>query len=104
MAAPAHPETALGHTISVDVRIGASAARSIAFRNGIEQTYAVGVPHARRAVHITSSASAALPNSLPVPIGEESREEALKALSERKTENVADKPSLHNPMARTGAF
>jgi hypothetical protein len=101
VAAPAHLDTSSGHTISVDVRIGASAARSIAFRNGLEQTYAlgVGVPHARRPVHAEFTSLAALPASLPVPTGEESREETLKMLP-RKTEGVADDPSLHNPLAR----
>ena len=100
MPPPAHPG-ASGHTISVDVRIGTSAARSIAFRSGLEQSYAlgVGVPHNRSSVHSVITSLAALPASIPAaPTGKDSREEALKALP--PLENVADDPSLHNPLAR----
>ena len=97
---PPHPG-ASGHTISIDVRIGTSAARSFALRNGLEHSYSlgVGVPHNRSSAHSVITSLAALPASIPAaPTGENSKEQALKALP--PLENVADDPSLHNPLAR----
>ena len=50
-------------------------------------------------MHTVLTSLAALPASLPVPTGEESRESHSKALP-RNVENVADDPRLHNPLAR----
>ncbi len=92
-----HDSTAT--SISVDFRLS-RAERPLAFRNGLEQAYPAGIggPHNRRSVHPVISSLTALPASLPMPTGED-REIALKPLP-RDVENVADDPSLHNPLAR----
>ncbi len=93
-----HDSTAT--SISVNFRL-TSAERPLAFRNGLEQAYSAGIggPHNRRSVHPVITSLTALPASLPMPTGEDRETKALKPLP-RAVENVADDPSLHNPLAR----
>ena len=87
-------------SISVDFRL-TTAERPVAYRNGLEHAYTAGIggPHNRRSVNSVISSLAALPASLPMPTGEDSERVILKPLP-RAVENVADDPSLHNPLAR----
>ena len=80
----------------------ATAEMPVAFRNSLEQSYAVGIggPHRRRATQSFAASYAAVPASISMPTGEDdSVEVQLKPLP-RNVENVADDPSLHNPLAR----
>ena len=80
----------------------ATAEQPLAFRNGMEQSYAVGIggPHRRKTAQSFAASYAAVPASIPVPTGEnDALEIQLKPLP-RNVENVADDPSLHNPLAR----
>ena len=80
----------------------ATAEQPLAFRNGLEQSYAVGIggPHRRKTAQSFAASYAAVPASIPVPTGEnDALEIQLKPLP-RNVENVADDPSLHNPLAR----
>ncbi len=93
-----HESTAT--SLSVDFRL-TTAERPVAYRNGLEHAYTAGIggPHNRRSVNSVISSLAALPASLPMPTGEDSERVVLKPLP-RAVENVADDPSLHNPLAR----
>lgn len=87
-------------SISIDFRL-AEVERPVIFRNGLEHAYSAGIggPHNRRSVHPVMTSLTALPASLPMPTGEDSENAVLKPLP-RAVENVADDPSLHNPLAR----
>lgn len=80
----------------------ATAEQPVAFRSGLEQSYAVGIggPHRRKPAQSFAASYAAVPASIPMPTGEnDALEIQLKPLP-RNVENVADDPSLHNPLAR----
>lgn len=79
----------------------ATAEQPVAFRNSLEQSYAVGIggPHRRKTAQSFAASYAAVPASIPMPTGEDSVDVSLKPLP-RNVENVADDPSLHNPLAR----
>ena len=80
----------------------ATAEQPMAFRNSLEQSYAVGIggPHRRKTAQSFAASYAAVPASIPMSTGED---DALKIQLKplpRNVENVADDPSLHNPLAR----
>lgn len=87
-------------SMSVDFRLS-SAERPGAFPRGLEHAYSAGIggPHNRRSVQSVITSLTALPASLPIPTGEDRDTAVLKPLP-RDVENVADDPSLHNPLAR----
>ena len=80
----------------------ATAEQPVAFRNNLEQSYAVGIggPHRRKTAQSFAASYAAVPASIPMPLGEDDTLKIQLKPLPKNVENVADDPSLHNPLAR----
>ena len=90
-----------GPAFSLEMR-QAQAQQPVAFKSSLEQSYAVGIggPPRRKATQSFAASYAAVPASIPMPTGsDEPMKVQLKPLP-KNVENVADDPSLHNPLAR----
>lgn len=94
-------QAAAGPPVSLGLQL-TEAQRPLSYRSGLEYPYAAGIggPHNSRSVQSVVTSLAALPASLPLPAGQDRSEEAVLKPLPRAVENVADDPSLHNPLAR----
>ena len=94
-------QAAAAPTVSLNLHL-AESQRPLSYRSGLEHPYSAGIggPHNRRSVQSVVTSLAALPASLPLPAGKDRSEQTVLKPLPRAVENVADDPSLHNPLAR----